>query len=177
MDALPDARMALLDQRVQQLTQAFRHIAATRMQGLPLLNQALQVEAIGFEAVAGVDADGTATLAGVGILLTPWFMNLIWLPLHGGEVLAVGDTRVHRIGMTDFVFIGANDERAGAYEMCSLFSPMFEFRDQLAARETGQQALALVRRTDIAEPVVAPDTSSRPNTRRAFLFGRSARQS
>lgn len=177
MDALPDARMALLDQRVQQLTLGFTHIAATRMQGLPLVNQALQVEAIGFEAVVDVAADGAEMLAGVGILLTPWFMNLIWLPLQGADVLAVGDTRVHRIGVTDFVFIGANDDRAGVYEMCSLFSPMFEFSGQLAARETGLQALALVRRTDIAEPAAAPDTSNTLNTRRAFLFGRSARQS
>jgi [NiFe] hydrogenase assembly HybE family chaperone len=168
MDALPSARMTLLNQRVQQLMQGFTHIAATRMQGLPLVNQALQVEAIGFEAVVGVDADGAETLAGVGILLTPWFMNLIWLPLQGPDVLAVGATRVHRIGVTDFVFIGANDDRTGGYEMCSLFSPMFEFSDQLAARETGHQALALVRRTDKAEPVVSP------NTRRAFLFGRSS---
>jgi rubredoxin len=49
-----------------QLESLFRQIADTRMQGIPILNPALQVQAIGFR-----QWDGPHGLLWVGVLLTP----------------------------------------------------------------------------------------------------------
>ena len=154
---------ATLDQKIALLVAAFRVVGATRMQGVPVLHPGLTVEAVDFEFVADADVD---TGAALGILLTPWFMNLVWLPLQEQAALPVGQTVVRRIGATDFEFIGAAEPGFGAYEMCSLFSPMFEFADQAAARETAQQALVLLRTPP------KPKQAAPANGRRAFLFGR-----
>lgn len=148
--------------RVQALEALFRHVESSRMAGVPVLNRALQVEAVGFEPVAV--EPGEAPVA-VGVLLTPWFMNLVWLPLlpeAGAD--RVGQVRAREVGGTAFEFIGAHEPGLGAYEACSLASPMFEFPDQAQARATAWAVLAALR-------PVAPKVS---NARRGFLFGRSA---
>jgi [NiFe] hydrogenase assembly HybE family chaperone len=154
-----------LTQRVVQLEQLFQHIAETRMRDVPIVHDELYVEAVGFNAVS--DNDGR--LAACGILLTPWFMNLVWLPLDDVTVQTVGQTVVRDIGETSFEFTGVYDDQYGVYEMCSLFSPMLEFEDQLAARRVAEEILGLLR-TITTDQVAAtkPDRS-----RRAFLFGRS----
>ncbi|MES2026681.1 MAG: [NiFe]-hydrogenase assembly chaperone HybE [Pseudomonadota bacterium] len=161
MSAALPLPVATLNQKIASLVAAFRVVGATRMQGVPVLHPGLSVEAVAFDIVA--DADESAAL---GILLTPWFMNLVWLPLQEQAPLPVGQTVVRRLGVTDFEFIGAHEPGFGAYEMCSLFSPMFEFADQAAARETAQQALELLRTAPKPKPA-AP-----LHGRRAFLFGR-----
>ena len=62
--------------RVAQLEQTFAQIGSTRMQGVPVLNTLLHVQAVGFEVLAEGDAHRLE-----GILITPWFMNLLRLPL------------------------------------------------------------------------------------------------
>lgn len=142
--------------RPAALEQAFELIERTRMRGLPMLHPALRVEALGFAPLAGAD-DG-ATL---GILITPWFMNLIVLPRDDAPALAVGRVRARNIGGERLEFIGAHEASFGAYEMCSLFSPMFAFADHAAARATAVEALKALR---------AAETPAQPG-RRAFLTG------
>ncbi|MFT7774479.1 [NiFe]-hydrogenase assembly chaperone HybE [Roseateles sp.] len=146
--------------RVQALEALFRHIEGTRMAGVPVLNPALRVEAVGFEPVA-VEPGGAP--AAVGVLLTPWFMNLVWLPLQAVEG-GVGQMRAREVGGLGFEFITAHEPGFGAYEACSLASPMFEYASQTQARATAAAVLAELR------PVAAPVS----NARRGFLFGRSA---
>ena len=69
----------------------FEHIARTPMAGLPLLQPGLQVQALGFEPVP---AEPSVAL---GVLITPWFMNLVLLPLdpaaeaaQAGQAVAPG---------------------------------------------------------------------------------------
>ena len=142
------------DPRVDALEALFRHIAATRMAGVPVLNPALDVAARGFAS------DGASGLWGV--LLTPWFMNLVVLPGPQAEPLAVGATRRRVLGPEAFDFIGAHEDGFGPYEACSLFSPMHEFRDQAAALATADEVLKLLRPVRVlpAEPA-----------RRRFLLG------
>jgi len=159
----PLATLALIAQRVTALQALFSRIAATRMDGVPILNPALRVQAVGFEATAD---SSTA----VGVLITPWFMNLVWLPLdpQATDLAAPGTTRERRVGNEVFSFLGAHEDGFGHYEVCSLFSPMFEFVDHDAAQATALAVLEALRR-----PVPAqrpqPDRS-----RRALLLGRGA---
>lgn len=152
--------------RVAPLVEAFEHIARTRMAGVPVLNAALAVEAVGF----AVQADAAQERGVLGVLVTPWFMNLIWLPGDGTDAAhGVGETRLRVLGGERLEFIGAHEPSVGAYGLCSLFSPMFEFADQTAARATARAVLDRLRAAPVA--VTAPEAAP---PRRSFLFGRSA---
>ena len=109
-----------------RLTAAFR-AAAARMQGLDVVNTALAVEAVGFAPW------GEHWL---GVMLTPWFMNLTLLPRNPGgwQPLATGAKRRYAFPAGEYEFVGANDAMLGAYQVCSLFSPVHEFADQETAR-------------------------------------------
>jgi [NiFe] hydrogenase assembly HybE family chaperone len=151
-----------LPARVQALQQAFERIARTRMADLPLNNPRLDVAAVDFRA------EDVGSIA-LGVLVTPWCMNLLRLPMRDGlhdelGVLGVGITATRDIGARRFDFIGAHEPDVGPFEACSLFSPMFEFADQAAALATAQEALKELRSAE--RPPQQP-------ARRGFLFGRS----
>lgn len=149
-----------MENRVSTLVQFYRFVQTERMHGVPILNPALSVEAVGFEW-----GDAEQTVA-EGVLITPWFMSLVRLPRavegHGGRV---GHKAVHDFGGERFEFIGAYDPTVGYHETCALFSPMGGFQSQEQARKTAQASLDLVRSAPVAEPVP---------TRRAFFTGRRA---
>jgi len=176
--------MSLLHLRVDALVALYQHIAATRMQGIPLLNPKIQVQAVGFEAVqpaAALDAaaSDSAPAAAVGVLITPWFMNLVWLPLQAlDQSGGVGCKMPRYVGPECFEFIGAHESGFGSYASCSLFSPVFEFYNQQAVLDTAKVVLDTLRQPAPA----APNTAANPGAatahaapvpaRRAFLFGR-----
>lgn len=156
--------MNALASRVQALQQAFERIARTRMADMPLNHPLLDV------AVADFRADDEGGFA-LGVLVTPWCMNLLRLPLREGlhdelGVLGVGITGARDIGARRFDFIGAHEPGLGSFEACSLFSPMFEFASQAAAVATAQEALKELRGANPVRPPQQP-------ARRGFLFGRS----
>jgi [NiFe] hydrogenase assembly HybE family chaperone len=164
--AEPDPRR-LLAQRVSVLESAFAEIGRTRMAGLPLLHPKLRVQALGFQAL---DDEPLAW----GVLVTPWFMNLLRLPLDKtAPVLPVGEVAERKLGPQRMQFIGAHEAAIGGcgrYELCSLFSPMNAFIDHEAAMATAREVLALLR--PVAAPASAPPEDV--PARRGFLFGRSA---
>ncbi|MFO1328907.1 MAG: [NiFe]-hydrogenase assembly chaperone HybE [Rubrivivax sp.] len=148
-----------LAQRVGRLAERFRDIAATRMQGVALCHPLLEVAAVGFEPV-------DQGRAAVGVLITPWFMNLVRLPLATDDVqLPLGASRTHALGHERFDFIGAHEDGIGPFEACSLFSPMHDFTDQAAAIATAEAVLSLLR--------PAPAPAAEAPARRRFLLGRS----
>ncbi len=154
--------MTSLTAKVARLEVAFRTIETTRMRDVPLLNGNLQVQAVGFQPLPGDEA------AALGVLVTPWFMNLVRLPLDDeaeAAVPAVGVKREHRLGQVGFEFIGAHEPAIGRFEMCSMFSPVFEFANQAGALATAREVLALLR-----PALRAPEQPAR----RGFLFGRTA---
>jgi len=157
----------------ERLTAAFR-AAAARMQGLDVVNPALAVEAVGF---APWDEHW------LGVMLTPWFMNLTLLPRNprAWQPLATGAKRRHTFPAGEYEFVGANDAAVGAYQVCSLFSPVHEFADQ----ETARLVATLAREAlfdaangeDDAERGVGAESPLRrrleaPQSKRDFLRGR-----
>lgn len=118
----------------QKLELVFRSIYQERMQGLPMCNPDLQVEAVGFRKY------GDHFL---GILITPWFMNLMLLPANAEVpvVMREGDKEMHAFPSGYYEFIHAMEEELGNYQACSLFSPMFDFQDQETVVETAKLVL------------------------------------
>lgn len=53
------------------LETVFNGVLETRMRGVPVINPALSVQAVGFNPFNG---------DWLGVLITPWFMNLLLLP-------------------------------------------------------------------------------------------------
>lgn len=166
---------SMLERRAAALEDAFRAVERTRMQGLPMLHPGLQVEALGFAPLVCAQPEPEAEpqafdgRAALGILITPWFMNLILLPHDDAPALAVGCVRACVIGGARFEFIGAHEESFGAYAICSLFSPMFEFADHAAARATAEEVLKMLR---AVPPSPEPEEVAALPSRRAFLTGR-----
>lgn len=113
----------------------FRRIQRERMQGVPLLNPALEVKAVGFRGWQG---------RCLGVLVTPWFMNLMLLPAEGDEweELQIGTKQLHNLPSGDYEFVLGEEAGIGRYLSCSLFSPMFEFADQGAALATAEAVMA-----------------------------------
>ena len=166
----PSAAPAQLAERVQSLVNFYRHVQTERMQGIPLLNPALQVEAVGFEWANPVES-GDPQVA-EGVLITPWFMSLLRLPsVNGPHGNRVGSKAVRDFGSERFEFIGGHDPAIGYHETCALFSPMNGFTSQDLARETALASLALVRPAPVPEPTRAPVAEPLPS-RRAFFLAR-----
>jgi len=109
-----------------RLMDAFRAVAQ-RMAGIPIVNPALDVEAIAFAPWEG---------HWLGVMLTPWFMNLTLTPRDPAawRPLLPGAKRSYRFPAGDYEFVGARDDTIGEYQVCSLFSPLFEFDDHETAR-------------------------------------------
>lgn len=168
--------------RVARLEACFEAVARERMAGVPLLHPGLRVQAIGFERPARGRGDWLE-----GVLLTPWFMNLVRLPLRvqpagQGDWLAAGQSAPRDFGAQAFDFIGAQEVGVGGFEAASLFSPVLDFADQRAAVATAQAALDLLRGRPVAGraastgaatgPVPAVQPPDARPARRGFLFGR-----
>jgi len=121
---------------VLRLESTFRHIQQTRMTDVPVLNPNLRVRAIGFR---------TWQSYWLGVLVTPWFMNLLLLPEEAGEN-PVRTGSVKRIAFPSgcYDFIAGFEEAIGYFYSCSLFSPMFEFDGQQAAEQTAEAVLKVI---------------------------------
>lgn len=153
--------MAELPNPAAALQARFHAIHHGAMQGLPMLNPALHVRALGFRHWQG---------HWLGVLLTPWFMNLVLMPRRPELWPGIGEreTRHHVFPAGVFEFIGAHDAELGDYQACSLFSPMFEFADQ-----AGAQATALAALEALFDAGNVPSTAPMPAQRnkREFMFG------
>ena len=154
------------------LTEAFDLILRERMQDMPMLNPALAVEAVGFRPWQD---------HWLGILITPWFMNLLLMPRVRAkwQPIAAGETRQYVFPAGVFEFIGARDPLLGDYQACSLFSPMFEFATLQGAHDTAVASLAALFDTGSREAGEVQRTAAtapaRELSKRDFLFGQPSR--
>lgn len=130
------------------LERVFSDVYLHRMQDVPLCNHALGVEAVGFRRTD----DGW-----LGVLVTPWFMNLMLLPARGAHWthMLLGAKRWHRFASGDYELFGSEEEGMGEYHYFSLFSPMAGFSSQDEAVSVAHAALTLVIDADTAGKVEA----------------------
>jgi len=117
------------------LEATYRQVAETRMHGLPFVNPVLAVEAVGFAPWEG---------RWLGVMVTPWFINLVQAPLDPAQwrSLGQGEKLRYRFPAGDYEFIGAIEPGVGEFQLCSLFSPVLEFEDQATARFVAERARA-----------------------------------
>ena len=129
---MTDAALLLHDPSAR-LESAFRSIYAERMQGLPFVNRSVRVEAIAFAPWKHY---------WLGVMLTPWSMNLMLTPRDRAawRSLPHGAKRRYRFPAGCFDFISASDDEIGDFLACSLFSPVLEFDDHETARQTARLA-------------------------------------
>ena len=153
--------------KVKQLTETFRDIAAGRMQGLPVMNNSLQVEPVGFTPWAGHQ---------VGILIAPWFMNLLLLPDldEDWSDLKEGSKALWELPSGEYEFTVARLEPVGSYQSCALFSSVLDFPDQETARavaRTIMHELFADQSEDNSQPAKLPqnDLQQKGLTRRHLL--------
>lgn len=154
-----------------RLNHAFGEVAR-RMAGLGFVNPALEVEAVAFSPWQG---------HWLGVMVTPWFMNLVLLPRESAswQPLAPGAKRKLAFPAGVYEFVGADDAVVGEHQTCSLFSPMHDFADHAAARLVAQLAREALFDAAHAEVPVFPQpdlappaAAAAPLSKRDFLRGR-----
>lgn len=162
---MTDQEQSNLGPRVVEMVERFKTIGELNMRGLPVYNENLQVEAIGFQPY---DEDY------LGILVTPWFMNVILLPQDKTSMdyslVASPIDETLPAGTWQFMFGG--DEVVGLYKSLSLHSPMFAFNNQDLARIEAKRRLnSLMTPPKAIIDDVARQQVPENDSRRAFLRG------
>lgn len=153
--------------RVAELVASFERIGRESMRGLPFYNEALSVEAIGFERFG----EGW-----IGVLITPWFMNLMLVsdqPIPYAET-ANGEKRTIELPGGPVKFLCGGTEDFGMFHAHSIASPMDVYKSQNQARAAARRALACVRTPPQAEPARAPP-AAQPAVSRRTLFNFAGR--
>jgi [NiFe] hydrogenase assembly HybE family chaperone len=142
------------------LKAVFEKIAHTRMAGLPIVNPALRVEAVGFRSWQGRQA---------GVLVTPWSIGLVLLPGPDAplERLAPDRRTLWDFPSGSYEFMGLDEPMLGACHICPLISPVMEFADHEAALALAREIARAVFATDGGSAAAQPPAPRTP--RRAFL--------
>lgn len=161
-----------------RLVADFSEVWHSTMRGMPIVNKALRVEAVGFRRHEGRI---------MGVLVSPWFMNLILLP--DGEAwseLKAGEKEVVAFPSGDYEFIHNTREMTGGYKACSLFSPMGDFTSQKDATDVARAVMAAIfdpehradtdraadiRAARVAELAETEPLIGQPPTRRTLITG------
>ena len=171
----------LLPDPSARLNAAYR-VIAKRMDGLNFVNPSVQVEAVAFAPWQS---------HWLGVMVTPWFINLMLLPRDVSAWTSVpqGKTLRYHFPAGDYDFISSHDETVGEYQMCSLISPLLDFADHATAREVAELA-----RDALLDPANAPvpetagedpgpgpltrikEQARAPMSKRDFLRGRFLRE-
>ena len=142
--------------KVADLVARYQAIYEERMRDLPIVNHRLAVEAVGFEQWEDKD---------LGVLITPWFMNLVLLPDSSRLAdLPQGERVDCRFPSGRCELTVYHDEELGSYLAAVLFRTVADFPDQDVARAVAEEALAQI----LTEP---PENGTGDVSRRGLLTG------
>ena len=143
---------------VAGLVRHFESIYCQHMQSLPIVNRRMQVEAVGFQDFEGHQ---------LGVLITPWFMNLVLLPGAGEwQDSAQGDTSSIGFPCGPIEFTTSRDEAIGTYLTAVLYRDVSDLPNQSTARATAIEAMSAL---------FAPACNERSFSRRDVLTGLRSR--
>ena len=136
------------------LTDAFERIHRERMAGLPILHPGLSVAVVGAREWQG---------DWLGVLITPWCMNLVLVPRRG-SVHTLGPTGAKQsieLPAGRYELLASAADGVGPFAACSLFSPMNDFADQASAVAAAEAVIAA-----LFEPNPRPSDEERPGSNR-----------
>lgn len=119
---------------VDNLVTRFQQIGVERIFGLPIYNDALNVEAVEFQP-----CDGGL----IGVLITPWFMNIMLLPEDTSpwQTQELGVKVKYKLDSGEHEFVIGEDEEVGRYLFRTVTSPTHCYKKQIAAINSGKKAL------------------------------------
>lgn len=111
------------EQLINNLEETFTRIQHNQMKGIPILNPVLKVEAVGFQ-----EWDDLI----VGVLITPWFMNLMIFPREkdAWDKLSVGTKQTHLFPSGTYECMVNEFDGVGRCQTFPIHSPMNEFDSQ-----------------------------------------------
>ena len=116
-----------------ELARHYQRILDERMQDIAFLNPRLGVEAIGFRP------HGEHS---IGVLVTPWFMNLVVLPGNDEwDELPTGSLCRLVLPAGQMEFTVGGDETIGRLLTAVLFTTVADFPDPSTARDVGLEVL------------------------------------
>lgn len=139
-----------------ELRDRFTAIWLERMQGLPFVSPSLEVEPVSFRPVGEHE---------IGVLITPWFMNLVLLPGSGEfDERRSGDVVGWRLPHGRYELTVNRDEELGTFLTAVLFRGVTGIPDQDFARAVAEEIM----RSLFEEP--APQ-ARKTIDRRALLTG------
>ena len=125
---------------------------------LPIVNTALDIEAVGFQPLEEHL---------LGVLLTPWFMNLFLLPgTERWDDRRQGSACVVELPGGNVEFRVSHEEALGTILSAALFSTVADFPNQEIAREVAKETLRLLFDSTAAATQEQPE---RRMSRRALL--------
>lgn len=118
-----------------KLEAVFSDIAATRMAGIPICNDALRVQAVGFREWQGHR---------LGVLVTPWTISLILMQGDETPLKSLGADEKMRweFPSGEYEFMGLNEPALGTCQSCSLISPVNDIASHEDAVNIAGQVMA-----------------------------------
>lgn len=177
------AETAFLESATNSLVADFREIWHAKMRDVPMVNKLLSVEAVAFQQLDGRP---------LGVLISPWFMNLVLLPAEGEDWsgLVAGQKELIDFPSGTYEFLHNTREQTGGYKACSLFSMMGDFKTQMQAKDVARAVMVALfdrehraetdrsadiraaREAELTPPAPAtPELTEAPNRRAVLTAG------
>jgi [NiFe] hydrogenase assembly HybE family chaperone len=121
---------------VETLVAHYQRVYEETFRDLPIVNPAIDVEAIGMRRLDEHE---------FGVLLTPWFMNLVLLPgSDRWDGRPQGSTCAIELPGGEVEFIVSHDGHLGTTLSAVLFRSVSDFPDQAMARAVAVETLRLL---------------------------------
>lgn len=129
--------MVRINAMTEKLVADFTEVYHAKMRDVPLVNKAIHVEAVGFRTYESMI---------MGVLISPWFMNIILLPDHDDDWshLVAGEKEVITFPSGDYEFLHNTRELIGGYKACSLYSPMGDFKRHKDATDVARAVMQAI---------------------------------
>lgn len=116
-----------------ELVRHFEQIYVEHMRDLPIVNPSVKVEAVGFQGYEGHE---------LGVLITPWFMNLVLLPAGDAwQASGQGETSTVQFPSGPIEFTVSRDGVLGTYLTAVLFRSVADIPDHQTAREIAREVM------------------------------------